>query len=102
MGASMRLLLPKPPDSERPWLVPILGITIGLVLSLLYLLPQLIQGTGVFLPDPQINDRIGAIRVQYISSVIIAFLAGLGFDYAWGRLIEKSKQETNTIANGKI
>lgn len=70
----------------------------GFVFSLLYLIPQLIQGSGFLIPEETGISR--ATRVQYISSLIVAFLAGLGFDFAVEQLLNKAKQSGGQIIQG--
>jgi hypothetical protein len=93
MGATIRMLTPGAPAS-RKWVAPILGTAVGLVFSLLYLMPQLIQNSGFLIPGPEIST---ATRVQYISSLIVAFSAGLGFDFALEQLLKQAKQSGQQI-----
>jgi hypothetical protein len=95
VGSTIRMISSKPPKSRRN-IVPILGIIVGLVFSILYLLPQLFQGESFLLPDIEITK---GIRVQYISAMIVAFIAGLGFDYAIEQLLKKSQADTEQIVN---
>ncbi len=94
MGATIRMLTPGAPAS-RKWVAPVLGVVVGLVFSLLYLVPQLYQNSGFLIPSgPDISD---AKRAQYISSLIVAFLAGLGFDFALDQLLKQAKQTEQQI-----
>ena len=62
MGATVRMLTPTA-GVTRKWVAPVLGTTVGLVFSLLYALPQVIQNAGFLIPT---NDPITpATRVQY-------------------------------------
>ena len=96
VGATIRMLMPGAPAS-RYWVAPILGITVGLVFSLLYLIPQLIQNSGFLILSK--NEITTPIRIQYMSSLIVAFLAGLGFDFAMDQLLRRSKESGKQIIN---
>jgi hypothetical protein len=96
MGATIRMLTPGAPTS-RKWVATVLGITVGLVFSLLYLIPQLIQNSGFLIPVPGNTGITTATRVQYISSLIVAFLAGLGFDFAVDQLLRRAQQSGDEI-----
>jgi hypothetical protein len=41
----------------------------------------------------------GAIRIQYISVLLVAVLAGLGFDYAFEQLLKRSRERGEEIAH---
>ena len=97
MGATIRLLTPGAPTS-RKLVAPVLGVTVGLVFSLLYLIPQLIQNSGFLIPTEA--GITTATRVQYISSLVVAFLAGLGFDFAIEQLLRKAKQSGEEVISG--
>jgi len=97
MGATMRMVAPGAPVS-RKWVAPVLGVTVGLVFSLLYLIPQLIQNSGFLIPSE--TGITPATRVQYISSLIVAFSAGLGFDFAVEQLLKRSRQSGEEITAG--
>jgi hypothetical protein len=96
MGATIRMLSPSAPSS-RQWEAPLLGVAVGLVFSLLYLIPQLIGDSGFLIPQTAIS---GAARVQYISALIVAFLAGFGFDVAVEQLLSRARERGREIAQG--
>lgn len=94
MGATVRMLAPEAPV-QRKSVAPVLGIAVGLVFSILYLIPQLIQNSGFLIPS-----EIGittATRVQYLSALLVAFLAGLGFDFAIEQLLRRARESNEQI-----
>lgn len=99
MGSTIRMLTPNAPIS-RKWVAPVLGITVGLIFSLLYLIPQLIQNSGFLIPSE--SGISTATRVQYLTSLIVAFLAGLGFDFAIEQLLKRARQSGDEIANSNF
>lgn len=101
MGATVRMLGPGAPES-RMLDTPILGIFVGLVFSVLYLLPQLIGDASILNPPTETatGKSLGAMRVQFISAMLVAVLAGFGFDYAFGQLLKRSKQQADDTAAG--
>jgi hypothetical protein len=96
LGASVRMLMPTPPASDR-WTAPVLGLVVGLMLSLFYLVPQLIGAAGFLVPDSAIQPTT---RVQYLSAVLVAFLTGMGFDYALEQLLRRAKERGDKIVSG--
>lgn len=101
MGATIRLLGAKAPETSGKWSTPVIGIAVGLVFALIYHIPQIVQGSDFLLPDPKNLENMSPLRVQYICSMLVAFLAGLGFDYSLEQLIKKSKSDTERIAASK-
>lgn len=112
MGATVRMLAPGAPQS-RIGTTPVLGAVVGLIFSLLYLLPQLIGDAGFLIPtvappaaldaggakeDPATAARAaGAVRVQYLAAILVAVLAGLAFDYAFEQLLKRARERTDEI-----
>jgi hypothetical protein len=101
MGATIRMLAPKAPETTSKWSGPILGVMVGLVFSLIYLIPQLVQQSGFLIPDSIKAGITPALRAQYICSMLVAVLAGLGFDYALEQLIKKSRSDVERLATSK-
>jgi hypothetical protein len=93
MGATIRMLTPGAPNTRKS-AAPLIGIAVGLVFSLLYLVPQLIGDASFLVPHAAIS---GATRVQYISSLIVGVLAGLGFDYALEQLLSRARERGQEI-----
>ena len=94
-GASVRMLGADAPEAKG-WTAPILGIVAGFILSMLYLIPQLMDG-GFLVPDEAIT---GAVRVQYILALIVAFLAGLAFNDSLEKLLQRAKEGNRKIVKG--
>ncbi len=95
-GATVRMISPGAP-ATRKLISALLGITVGLVFSLLYMLPQLVGGKGFPLPS-----EVGitpADRVQFLTALLVAFMAGLGFDYAMEQLLRRAKDRGDEIIN---
>jgi hypothetical protein len=61
-----------------------LGALAGLVVGLAYLIPQLIGAPGVF---SSANTAVAATdKIQFVSAILTAFSAGVGFDTIFDRL----------------
>ena len=95
LGATVRMLTPNAPQSRR-WVDAVLGVVVGLVLSLLYLIPQLIGDAGFLVGGKVIED---AAKVQFISALIVAFLAGIGFDFALDQLLRRSRDQSSDLVD---
>ena len=94
LGGAVRMIVGGIPlsNTSRPI---ILGIVVGVVFRVLYMLPQLVGGTGLFLPG---SDGItGIIRVQYLSAMVVAFMAGLAFDSAIEQLLRRAKDRGDEL-----
>jgi hypothetical protein len=113
MGAVARLIWAGTP---RPWILapPILGGLVGFIFSLLYLLPTLHSSASFLTPkveSPPAADAGGAkagnsvarvkdvpaVRDQYITAIVVAFLAGLAFDSALEQLLRRAQGTTGTV-----
>ncbi|HXF39705.1 MAG TPA: hypothetical protein VN687_08330 [Blastocatellia bacterium] len=92
-GATCRMLIPGAPIS-RTGHAPILGTIAGLVFTLLYLGP--LQASSFIIPatDTSISSTT---KSQYATSLVVAFLAGLGFDFAFQQLLRRSKDTGEEI-----
>ena len=94
MGATVRMITPDAP-AFKGWVAPIVGIVVGIVFTVLYLIPQHMDNTGFLLPgDGKIPN---ASRTQYITALVVAFMAGLGFDFALEQLLRRSKERGDAI-----
>jgi len=93
-GATIRLLTPGAPSS-RILTSAILGIAAGFLFSLLYLIPHL-AGESSFIVQKETIEP--ATRIQYLSAIVVAFLAGLAFDFSIERLLERARERTTDIA----
>jgi hypothetical protein len=99
MGATIRMVMPKPPEVESRLNSTIIGIMVGLVFSLIYLIPQLAQKSGFLMPDSMKDGIDSAARAQFVCATLVAVLAGLGFDYAIEQLVRRAQRETQQLAN---
>jgi hypothetical protein len=92
-GATIRLLTPDAPSSNISTSA-ILGVAAGFISSLLYLIPHL-AGESSFIVQKELI--VPATRIQYLSAIVVAFLAGLAFDFFIERLLEKARERTKDI-----
>jgi hypothetical protein len=93
-GSTVRMLTPNSPKANNP-VATLLGMAVGILFSLLYAVPQLIGNSPSFLlPSGEIDKTI---RAQYVSALIVSFLAGLGFDYAMEQLLRRSKESSEEL-----
>ncbi|MCA9909771.1 MAG: hypothetical protein KC519_14035 [Anaerolineae bacterium] len=97
-GATLRLLTPMltpnlPENTTQT--APVIGAAVGFVFSVLYLIPQFIGDASFLNPDVTIG---AATRVQYMSAMAFAFLAGLGFDFALQQLLQRARERGAEVA----
>jgi hypothetical protein len=93
LGATVRVLTPDPPRYAR-WTPQIFGIVGGLFVGLLYMLPHLIGDHHLFTAGEEVSPQMHA---QFLSVVVVAFLAGLGFEITLSQLLSKSKASGEEI-----
>jgi hypothetical protein len=74
-GSNVRMLMQEATQSARLSTV-VLGAVAGLVLSLSYVLPQLLSG-GVLTLDVWPADKLAWARYQCLSAMLFAFVAGV-------------------------
>jgi MFS family permease len=98
-GATVRMINPGAP-ATRKLTSALLGITVGLVFSLLYMLPQLVGGEGFAIPSE--GGITPTHRVQFLSAMLVAFMAGLGFDYAMEQLLRRAKDRGDEIIKPEL
>jgi hypothetical protein len=72
----------------------ILGAAAGFTVGLAYLIPQLIGAPGVF--EPSSTAVTATDKIQFLSAILVAISAGVGFDTVFTRL--KKQAETQTIS----
>ncbi len=82
-GALVRTMLWDSPDSD-PRMSIFLGAVAGIVVALAYLLPQLMGAPAVVAPNAVMVTAIN--KIQFISAVLVAFSAGVGFDTVFKRI----------------
>jgi hypothetical protein len=86
-------------DEETPPLKSlVLGGVAGFVVGIAYLVPQFIGAPGVLAPTATV---VGAAdKIQFISAVLVAIAAGVGFDTVFARL-KKQAEDQPISASGK-
>lgn len=87
-GALVRMVLGGP-EENAPWRSLLLGSVAGLVVGLAYLIPQWVGAPGVLAPRVELvssNDKI-----QFVSAVLVAISAGVGFDTVFSRLQKQAQ-----------
>jgi hypothetical protein len=73
----------------------LLGAVAGLVVGLAYLIPQFVGAPGVLEAAPA---AVGAPdKIQFISAMLVAFTAGIGFDTVFDRLRREAHQVPVTV-----
>jgi peptidoglycan/LPS O-acetylase OafA/YrhL len=68
-----------------------LGGVAGFVAGLAYLIPQYVGKYGVL--DPKASTIEGPDKIQFVSAVLVAISAGIGFDTVFTRLKEKAQDQ---------
>jgi hypothetical protein len=89
VGAAVRTILAEP-GSADPRISVLLGCIAGLVVGLAYLVPQWVAALGQSEPVlvPANN------KIQFVSAVLVAISAGVGFDTIFNRL----RKQTDDLA----
>jgi hypothetical protein len=84
-------------DSDRrdPLASLLLGAIAGFVVGLAYLIPQWVGAPGVLTPKAEVVSATD--KIQFVSAVLVAISAGVGFDTVFSRL-QKQAQEVNVGA----
>lgn len=90
MGALIRSIIWKTEDvsSARSLL---LGAVAGFVVGIAYLIPQWIGAPGVL--ESSTNSVTPADKIQFVSAILIAISAGLGFDSVFNRLKKQADEQ---------
>ncbi|AEW00102.1 hypothetical protein A4D02_28790 [Niastella koreensis] len=101
MGATIRLLAPKPPKTLNIFTGPLLGVLVGLMFAIIYLIPQSIQKTGFLFPESYAKTDFTALRVQFVCAMVVSVLAGLAFDYSLQQLIKKGQSDPGKMLMGE-
>ncbi len=82
-GALVRFLLSDPSSRERgPLFSLVMGGLAGLIVGLAYLIPQWIGAPDMLLP----KTVLAANKIQFLSVVLVAVTAGIGFETVFQRL----------------
>lgn len=103
VGSTVRVLTPNQPKVEK-MAIPVLGITVGFFFSILFIIPQLVQNAGFLIPQPKTisNTIINSLRVQYISAIVVSFLAGLAFDNSIKQLLKRGTEHIISDNKGHL
>ena len=73
----------------------LLGAVAGLVVGLAYLVPQFVGAPGVLEAAPA---TVGATdKIQFISAMLVAFTAGIGFDTVFDRIRREAHEVPVTV-----
>jgi hypothetical protein len=78
------------PGANDAWASLLLGGVAGLVVGLTYLLPQLVGAPDMLTPTDA--KGAGVAHVQFISAILVAITAGVGFDTVFSRLRERANE----------
>jgi hypothetical protein len=92
-GSTIRLLLPDTPESS-PLVAIVLGSAAGLVLSLLYLLPQFV---GEAAPPAAGQVANASIRYQFIAALVFSFISGVGFDIVADKFKKRAVDQVDQV-----
>lgn len=76
----------------------LLGAVTGFVVGLVYLVPQWVSASGVL--DPKATVVGATDKIQFVSAVIVAITAGIGFDVVLSRLRSQADALPTAIARG--
>jgi hypothetical protein len=68
----------------------LLGGLAGLLVGMAYLVPQLIGAPGVF--SPNATAVAATDKIQFVSALLTAFSAGVGFDTVFNRIKDRATQ----------
>jgi hypothetical protein len=88
-GALLRGLITTTMTLE-PRLASLLGVAAGLVVGLAYLIPQLIGAPQLLEPNASVVRATD--KIQFLSVVLVAFTAGIGFDAIFRRMLQEAEK----------
>ena len=88
VGAAVRTILAEP-GSADPRTSVLLGCIAGVIVGLAYLIPQWVASSGPLSTEPVAITP--ADKIQFVSSVLIAVSAGVGFDTIFNRLSKQTE-----------
>ncbi len=69
----------------------VLGAAAGFIVGLAYLIPQWIGAPGVL--EPSAIEVMATDKIQFVSAVLVAFSAGVGFDTVFTRLKKQAEDQ---------
>jgi hypothetical protein len=82
----------------EPRLAFLLGLAAGLVVGLAYLIPQLIGAPQLLEPNASVVRATD--KIQFLSVVLVAFTAGIGFDAVFRRMLQEAEKVPVSLARG--
>ena len=77
------------PEANDPWASLLLGGVAGFVVGLAYLIPHLVGAPLSLAPKTDADAAVA--RIEFLSTVLVAISAGVGFDTVFGRLREQAR-----------
>ena len=86
-------------ETTAPTTSLVLGSVAGLVVGLAYLIPQFVGAPGVLAPTA--NAVLATDKIQFLSAVLVAIPAGVGFDTVFNRLKRQAEDLQIGPASGK-
>jgi hypothetical protein len=86
-------------DEMAPIRSLLLGGIAGLVVGAAYLVPQFIGAPEVLASKP--TDVVWKAKVQFISAILVAVSAGVGFDTVFSRLKKDAEQQPISVSGKK-
>jgi hypothetical protein len=89
-GALVRSVMSKA-EETAPATSLVLGGIAGFVVGVAYLVPQFIGAPGPL--DPKATEIMANDKVQFVSSVLVAVSAGVGFDTVFTRLKKQAEDQ---------
>lgn len=78
-------------DETAPTKSLLLGGVAGFVVGMAYLIPQWVGAPGVLAPSTMVVEATN--KIQFVSAVLVAISAGVGFDTVFTRLKEQAKNQ---------
>jgi hypothetical protein len=87
-GALIRTVL-RTSAEAIPWTSFLLGGVAGFVVGVAYLIPQWVGAPGVL--EPKANVVTSIDKIQFVSAVLVAISAGVGFDTVFSRLQKQAQ-----------
>lgn len=78
-------------DETSPSKSLVLGGVAGLVVGLAYVIPQMIGAPGVL--DPKADAVQATDKIQFVSAILVAISAGVGFDTVFTRMRKQAEDQ---------
>jgi len=89
-GALVRSVMSKA-EETAPTTSLVLGAIAGFVVGVAYLVPQFVGAPGPL--DPKAAEIMANDKIQFVSSVLVAVSAGVGFDTVFTRLKKQAEDQ---------